>query len=505
MSKIDVIFVTPRSRIEIYQELSNEYAAIEPPVWSSLIAKYLSNKNFNVQILDAEAENLSHEETAKKIIDADPKLAVFMIYGQQPSASTQCMPGGKKTCQKLNDLSENSIKSIVVGTHASALPKKTLLEEPYTYVCQGEGPLTIEHLINFINKKLNDIKKIPGLWYFDADNNVKSNPPAKMFDNLDLNLPGQAWELLNMNNYKAHNWHTFGRLQTRNKYASLQTSLGCPFKCSFCCINAPFERNTIRFWSPKHVVNQIKILTEKYNIFNIKIPDEMFVLNPKQVSAICDEIIKLGYGDKLNFWAYARIDTLEDDEMLKKMLKAGIKWLALGIESSSKHVRDGVVKGRFDNYDIESIVKKVRDMGFLVGANYIFGLPDDTLDSMKETLDLSLRINSEWANFYSAMAYPGSQLHSIAKKNSWLLPEDKNGPGWIGYSQHAYETLPLRTEKLKASQVLDFRDIAFQTYFKNSNYLSMVKKTFGVQTKDHIEKMLLHKLKRKHHYESVNY
>lgn len=505
MNDVDVIFVTPRSRIEIYQELSNEYAAIEPPVWSSLIAQYLINKNFNVRILDAEAENLTHEETAKKIIDASPKLVVFMIYGQQPSASTQCMPGGRKTCIKLNDLSKNSIKSIVVGTHASALPEKTLLEEPYTYVCQGEGPLTIEHLINFINKKLTDIKKIPGLWYFDADNTVKSNPPAKMFDNLDSNLPGQAWELLNMNNYKAHNWHTFGKLETRNKYASLQTSLGCPFKCSFCCINAPFERNTIRFWSSKHVVNQIKILTEKYNIFNIKIPDEMFVLNPKQVSAICDEIIKLGHGDKLNFWAYARIDTLEDNEMLKKMMKAGIKWLALGIESSSKHVRDGVVKGRFDNYDIESIVKKVRDMGFLVGANYIFGLPDDTLDSMQETLDLSLRINSEWANFYSAMAYPGSQLHSIAKKNSWLLPEDNNGPGWIGYSQHAYETLPLRTEKLKASQVLDFRDIAFQTYFKNSNYLSMVKKTFGVQTKDHIEKMLLHKLKRKHHYESVDY
>ena len=59
---------------------------------------------------------------------------------------------------------------------------------------------------------------------------------------------------------------------------------------------------------------------EDYNIYNIKIPYEMFVLNPKQVSGICDEIIASGYGSKLNFWAYARIDTLEDNEMLKKML-----------------------------------------------------------------------------------------------------------------------------------------------------------------------------------------
>ena len=109
-------------------------------------------------------------------------------------------------------------------------------------------------------------------------------------------------------------------------------------------------------------------------------------------------------------------ESIKVNEMLKKMSKSGFKWLALGIESSSKHVRDGVVKGRFDNYDIEGIVKKVRDMGFYVGANYIFGLPDDNEDSMKETLDLSLRINSEWTNFYSGMAYPGSQLYPMAKK-----------------------------------------------------------------------------------------
>ena len=175
------------------------------------------------------------------------------------------------------------------------------------------------------------------------------------------------------------------------------------------------------------------------------------------------------------------------------------------IESSSKHVRDGVIKGRFDNYDIEGIVKKVRDMGFYVGANYIFGLPDDTLDSMKETLDLSIRINSEWANFYSAMAYPGSKLYQIAKNNSWQLPDDPGGPGWIGYSQHAYETLPLRTEKIKASEVLEFRDKAFIEYFSNSDYHSLLKKTFGETAKNHVEEMIKHKIKRKHQIEEVSY
>ena len=191
--------------------------------------------------------------------------------------------------------------------------------------------------------------------------------------------------------------------------------------------------------------------------------------------------------------------------MLKKMRQSGFRWLGIGIESSSKHVRDGVAKGRFSNYDIEGIVKKVREMGFYVGANYIFGLPDDDEKSMKETFDLSLRINSEWSNFYSGMAYPGSQLYPMAKEKGWLLPDDKDGPGWIGYSQHAYETLPLRTEYIKGSQVLNFRDKAFDIYFNNSDYLSMITKTFGKDTVEHINRMTKYKLKRKHNFEKVDY
>ena len=114
MSDLDVLLITPPSRIDVYQTLSNDYAAIEPPVWSMLIARYLTNLNYNVQILDAEAKNFNHEQTAKSIADKNPKLAVFVIYGQQPSASTQCMPAGAKTCNKLNSISNNEIKTLVM-------------------------------------------------------------------------------------------------------------------------------------------------------------------------------------------------------------------------------------------------------------------------------------------------------------------------------------------------------------------------------------------------------
>ena len=493
---MDILLVTPPSRLQVYQNLSNDLAAIEPPVWSGLIAQFLLNAGCQVSILDAEAEGLTHDQTAQRIASIAPKLTVFVIYGQQPSASTQCMPGGRKVANALKDL-KFSGSTIVMGTHSAALPERTLREEPYTYVCSGEGPYTILGLFEHLSGK-KPITEVPGLWYHDGDA-IKSTAPAPLISDLDTTLPRQAWELLDMSRYRAHNWHCFDDLDSRGSYASLQTSLGCPFQCSFCCINAPFSVNKIRYWSPENIINQIDILVQKYGVRNIKIPDEMFVLNPRQVTEICDRIIEREY--KLNIWAYARIDTLQDEVMLTKLKRAGFNWLGLGIESGSNHVRDGVTKGRFGNIDIKKVVARVREHGIYVGANYIFGLPDDTLSSMRETLDLALELNTEWANFYCAMAYPGSKLYSIATEKGWELPDSPNGPGWIGYSQHAFECLPLPSESLSAHEILDFRDAAFTEYFTSKPYLELIERQFGEKALAHVQAMTEHTLARKHRQE----
>ena len=400
---------------------------------------------------------------------------------------------GRTVCERLNALTD--IPTMVMGTHPSALPKRTLLEEPYTYVCQGEGPQTVRGLLQVLSGESCSLKEVPGLWYFQ-DGSPTCNPSAPLITNLDEELPGQAWEILDMTRYRAHNWHCFHDLAARSPYASLQTSLGCPFKCSFCCINAPFETSILRTWSPDNVIRQIDRLVTEYGVTNIKIPDEMFVLNRRHVLGICDRIIERGY--RLNIWAYARVDTVQDN-VLEKLKAAGFNWLGLGIESGSQHVRDGVEKGRFGEREIVATVNKIRSHGIHVAANYIFGLPDDTMNSMRMTLDLALELNTEWANFYCAMAYPGSPLYQLAKDKRWPLPDDAEGPGWIGYSQHAYDTLPLPTEKLTATQVLDFRDQAFQEYFTNASYLAMLNRTFESRVVQHVVDMCAHKVRRHHH------
>jgi anaerobic magnesium-protoporphyrin IX monomethyl ester cyclase len=488
-----LLLVTPPSKDNVFQELGKSLAAVEPPVWSMLLATFAKLRGYSVQILDAEAEGIGFDETARRIIEAQATLTVFVIYGHQPSASTQCMPAGKAVCQRVAE-GAPQLQTLVMGTHASALPHRTLLEEPYTYVCEGEGPHTILHLLEELQSSQPRLNKVPGLWYRD-NHTIAHNPPAQNISDLDSEIPSQAWELIDMSQYRAHNWHCFDHINDRQPYASLQTSLGCPYKCSFCCINAPFGQAGIRYWSPQSVVNQIDHLVHAYGVKNIKIPDEMFVLNEQHVMDICDLIIERGYD--LNIWAYARIDTIKD-RYLERLKRAGFNWLALGIESGSQYVRDGVEKGRFGDTDIIQTTEKIKEHGIHTIANYIFGLPDDTHATLQDTLALAQEINAEWANFYCAMAYPGSPLYTLAKEKGHPLPDDPEGPGWIGYSQHAYESLPLPTDALTSQEVLDFRDEAFDKYFTHAPYQSMVRERFGQPLVDHINDMVKVKIKRKH-------
>lgn len=220
----------------------------------------------------------------------------------------------------------------------------------------------------------------------------------------------------------------------------------------------------------------------------------MFWLNKNHVSRICDEIIKRDYGDRMNFWFYSRVDTIRnDDALLEKARRAGMKWAALGIEALSDEVRDGVDKADYGAADIYKTVNKLREHGINVIGNYIFGLPGDTMESMRQTLALALELETEFANFYCAMPYPGSKLYDeVAAKNPEHLP-----PSWSAYSQHSYDCQPLPTGTLSAAEVLEFRDAAVETYFANEHYLFMIRRKFGDAAVEQIKAMTAKKLPRK--------
>jgi radical SAM superfamily enzyme YgiQ (UPF0313 family) len=325
-------------------------------------------------------------------------------------------------------------------------------------------------------------------------------------EKMDIDLPGSAWDLLPYKNkpldmYRSHFWHANFDYAKRTPAAALYTSLGCQFKCSFCMINSinrdtnddnyvASDTNKMRFWSPEFIIKEFDYLVSM-GVSQIRLSDEMFVLNKKYYEPLLNLIVERGYGDILQMWCYSRVDSV-NPRFLDLFRKAGIKWFALGVESGSQQVRQEVTKGSFKEINIRDVVKQIRDHDINVIANYIYGLDTDTHETMQQTLDLALELNTEMYNGYPAQALPGSYLHRLAKQKGWELPTS-----FEGYSFHSYECHPMRTDKLTAAEVLKFRDDAWQKYMTNEKYLNLVENKFGLQAKNNILEMSKIKLKRK--------
>ena len=180
------------------------------------------------------------------------------------------------------------------------------------------------------------------------------------------------------------------------------------------------------------------------------------------------------------------------DPLLKLVREAGIKWLCLGIESGDRNVRLEVSKGKFQDVDIQKVIQYIHDADIEVMANYIFGLPGDTLESMQKTLNLSKELCTFGWNAYAAMALPGSKLYKDAIDKGRPIPKT-----YEGFSFHSYETLPLPTESLTSAQIIKFRDNAFEEYHSYPLFLEKIKNKFGQIAVDNINEMLKIKLKRK--------
>jgi anaerobic magnesium-protoporphyrin IX monomethyl ester cyclase len=492
---LDILFIHPNASKKIYQGLSNDHSAIEPPIWAGMLANHCRNKNFNVKILDCEVEKLDYISSVQEIIKIKPRIACFVVYGQQPSASSQNMEGAIATSEELK-LSDPEIKILFVGGHVSALPKETLTtEKSIDFIALNEGVYAISNLLKVEN--LNEetyLKKIKGIGFRNKENKIV---PKKL---LDIDLPGIAWDLLpSLKKYRTAGWHSWSNNSDKQPFAALYTSLGCPYTCSFCMINiinrtnsseniSSQDSNIFRWWTPEFIIKQFDYFA-KQGIKNIKIADELFVLNPNHFMKICDMIIERKYD--FNIWAYSRIDTCKP-EYLDKLKKAGVNWLGLGIENPSSVIRKEVHKDAFKNVKIIDIIDSIRNAGINVAANYIFGLPEETKESLEFTYNFAEESNTEMVNFYSAMAYPGSPLYLESKKKNIILPKT-----YSGYSQHSYDTQNLPSANLSASEILAFRDKSWNKYHTNSKYLKLLESKFGMNAINNLKATTKIKLKRK--------
>lgn len=380
-----MLVVNPNNR------LRTPLAAVEPPLWAGLTASY-----HNASILDAEADNLTLEQTEEAIRNSRERSVLIVVMGNNPSvSSTPKMPVAEALADRIYDLNV-----FFTGLH----------------------PIAVNY------------RKYPVI-----------TRPFKGF-------PVMPWDKLPMHLYKAHNWQCMDG-SPRSPYASIYTSLGCPYSCYYCNIHALYGDRQVRFRPVKDVLKEVDILVRRWRVTNIKIWDELFALKEDRVLDICD-----GLEDyHLNIWAYARVDTITE-KMLQAMKRAGINWLAYGFENVSdpKFVKR-----------TKEVVRMTKDAGINILGNFMFGLPDsnETLD--RQTFEWAKSQLFEFVNFYMAMPYPGSKWY-----------EDTHpAQVWSEYSQYG------RTQTT-------IRDLSFREYFINPAYLEMISRKFGKQAEIQIKEML---------------
>lgn len=505
---MDILFISPANPKGIYQNLSTKYSAIEPPTWALLLAESCRSRGYSVGILDMHAENLSYEEAQNKINLSNPKLVCFVVYGQNVNAGTTTMSAVSKFADFLK---KNNISTLlsVIGSHVQALPLETLDKEPsIDFVFTNEGVYALHNILKLEKINLKTIENIKGI-ALRKNSIAQMNPVEKLVpqERLDTDLPGYAWDLLPFKNkpfdlYRSPMWHANYIEENRTPYAAIQTSIGCQFQCEFCMINV-INRNDnetvgvssnysgMRYWSRDFIIKEFDKLIN-LGVKTIRITDEMFLLNPKYYLPLCELLEKRNKNDELILWAYSRVDTVKRPEILKKIRKAGLKWLALGIENADKSIRLETSKGKFDDVDIKKVVSQIHESGINVMANYIYGLPGDNLNTIKNTFELSKELCTLAWNTYAAMALPGSKLYKDAKEKNIKLPDS-----YEGFSFHSYETINLPTQELEAAEILKLRDDHFSEYHTQPAYLEKISKNFGQEAANNIKKMCEIKLKRR--------
>lgn len=372
------------------------------PLYHAYAAAMLEKNKIEVKAIDAVDEELTINEFVKKVKEFSPDF-VF-LETSYPSYDVD-----KKT---ICELKKQTIAKIgIFGPDATARGEFLMKDCPeIDFAVMGEFDYTISEI-----SMRKDLKKIKGICY-RIKNKIKKTEKRQLIENLD-ELPLPARHLYPINSYQEP-------INYRPQFL-ISTSRGCPFGCSFCVYPQTISGICFRKRSVKNVVDEIEFLIKEYDAKVINIEDDTFTVDSKRVKEICDEILRRKI--KILWQCYSSVN-IQDFEMYKKMKEAGCEMVRFGVESASFAAQ----KHSNKNLSVEKIERGfalAKKAGLKTFGTFTFGLPGEAEESIKETIDLAIKLNPYAVQFSYIVAYPGTSLYEEAKKNNWLIKENQNGFG----------------------------------------------------------------------------
>lgn len=357
-----------------------------------------------------------------------------------------------------------NVPIVVGGPHPSILPLEVVKEKWVDFVVVGEGEHTMLDLVKCIEEN-KDLRQVNGLVY-KHDGRTITNKPRAPIDNLD-ELPFPARDLFDIKKYM----YGVPEFPLPVPCLHILTSRGCPYRCLFCkpCEDLIFG-NKVRFRSVDNVIDEINFLIETYGIRGLNFQDDTFTLRRKYVIELCDRLIKEGISDRISFWAQTRPDHI-DEELVRKLKKAGCIVLSIGFESGSQKILDFLRKDT--NVDeAEKAIKIIKRVGVMVAMGVMIGTPTETLVDLQKTYKFIRRSKPEnvWVSY--TIPIPGSYLYDYAKRNSLLTHEvyDETFDRCIGIGsmkrEVSSETLEYYYNKLLLRWNINYRFLREPHYLK---------------------------------------
>lgn len=367
---------------------------VTAPIGLCYIAAVLEQHKISVDILDANALDLSSKEVVAEIHKKNPDLVGISILTPDHEYCVDVVQG-----------LDHAFPVIGGGPHATALPE-VLLNNGFDIIVRGEGEFT---MLDLAMQK--ELQEIDGISYKKAGM-IIHNPDRKPLDPDGLPLPSR--HLLPSSGVDIPYRGTGTRY---TPWAEILTSRGCPYDCYYC--NKKSLGYKFRPRSPEKIVDEIEYLVKEYGVREFNILDDAFNIDINRAEKICDLIIERKLNILFRCSNGIRADKV-NEQLIKKMRMAGCYYLAYGIESGVQEILDTIPK-KITLQEIRDAVKLAKKYDIEVTGFFMVGLIGDTPATMRKTIDFAKELDVDLASFTICTPYPGTRLWEMVQAEGKLL------------------------------------------------------------------------------------
>lgn len=412
-----------------------------PPLGIGYISAFLRSQGLQVIILDGIVDGLDVGRIGRRIVEEQVRLVGI-------SAMTPEIQMAAALADTIKAV-DPGVKIVIGGVHAISLPLQTMNEfSGFDFLVTGEGEVTMWELHQCLvqGKSPEGIQGI--VWR--RNSYVIDNGSRPWIEKLD-ELPFPAWDLYSKG----------------LPCYFLLSSRGCPFRCNF-CMRVLGDR--VRYRSPENVVEEMEWVVGAFHPRRLIFQDETFTLYRKRIEILLDLMIARQIPRKVEWVVQTRVDMV-DAPLLKRLKKAGCSRIEFGIESGSTEILKGTKKG-IDLAQARQAVKDAKKEGLFVSCSFIFGHPNETRETIQETIRFCQKLNPDNATFGIMVPYPKTEIASLVEKREQGYT--KGPQSWEDFTRFSKSGLELKSLGYREMESMQVQ--AYLRYFLyNMRLFSMAK------------------------------